>query len=464
MKNLEPDLLGTITGQPAARARTSTRARKAIRALLAAAAGLAVLVHFGGDPLLNRFVKPRLQQALSANLPGYSLQLGVLRYGFLGNRLECDAVTVTFPDGRPATAGAISVQGVRWGRWLLGNRHPDELCRRARIDVTDFSAMLASGEYRIRCGQLRLSVPDSEITAQAITVQPVTSDDVFFAAEPYRRTHYHFSAASGALRGVGVPDLLHGRAYRAASIELVRPVLDSLTDRDKPSRTATANHLTPSELLAAIDKPFRIDRLTISDGLIRYRGQRYAGANPGVLVFTAVRIAGEDIANAAAGGHSIALSAEGRLMDAGTLRVQLQIPVTSPALSFHYSGKLDAMELTGLDGYLTGAARFEIKSGAASEVRFDIDVVDGHARGLLHGVYRNLQVRILDTNTGSEKGAANRVATVLANQLKVRRDNPAGAAAAAREGKVDYVRKPEESFGQFAWIALRSGILDLISP
>ena len=70
----------------------------------------------------------------------------------------------------------------------------------------------------------------------------------------------------------------------------------------------------PHEVLAAITKPFRIDQLAITDGLIKYAARRFEGAEPGVLTFTAVQISAKEIANAAAGGGAIGLLAEGRLI------------------------------------------------------------------------------------------------------------------------------------------------------
>ena len=424
---------------------------------------VAAVFHFFGDALLNRFLRPKFEQAFSAHLPGSSLRLGALHYDVWRNRLECDSVAMTRPGGAPASTGAIAATGVRWGRLLVGERNPAQIFSSTQLDVTDFSAVLPEAEYRVHCGHLRISVPDAEIAAQALSLQLVASDEAFFASTPFRRVRYRLAVASCSLRGVSFAELLNGQAYRARSVEVVGPVFETLVNRDKPRRPVTESPPMPHEALAAITKPFRIDRLTVTDGLITYAARRFEGAEPGVLSFTAVQISAQEIANAAAGGQAIALMAEGRLMDAGTLTVQMHIPVAPSTLAFHYSGKLSAMDLTRLDEYMEGAGRIQIKSGSASEAWFDIDVVGGHAHGALRGVYRDLQVKVVDGDTGSESGVTNRVATILTNQLKVRNENTPDKAGVVKAGKVDYVRKPEETFLQFAWLALRTGVLDLIS-
>ena len=65
---------------------------------------------------------------------------------------------------------------------------------------------------------------------------------------------------------------------------------------------------------------------------------------------------------------------------------------------------------------------------------------------MIKGAYQDLQVTVLGRETGSEKGVTNRVATLLANQIKVRHENKPDKAGAMKEGKIDYARLPEETF------------------
>jgi hypothetical protein len=274
---------------------------------------------------------------------------------------------------------------------------------------------------------------------------------------------YRLAVASCSVHGVAFPELLSGKGYRAESVKVASPVFESLVSRDKPRRPVLDSPPMPHEALAAIRQPFRVGQFTITDGQLSYAARRFEGAAPGVLTFNAVEISAKEIANAAAGGQFIGVWAEGRLMDAGTMSVEMRIPVAPSSFAFQYSGKLDAMELTRLGDYLDRAGRIQISSGTLSEALFDINVESGRARGALRATYRDLRVTIVDRETGSDKGATNRVATILTNELKVKDENIPNKAGVLREGKVDYTRKPEESFLQFVWLALRTGIFEAIS-
>jgi len=150
-------------------------------------------------------------------------------------------------------------------------------------------------------------------------------------------------------------------------------------------------------------------------------------------------------------------------MDAGTLQVLMSIPIAPPGFSFHYSGSLTAMDLTRLDAFLEIAEHTRIKSASAKDAAFEIDVTDGQARGHVRATYQDLDIALLDKQTGSARGIDNRVASFLENAFRIRSSNPPNASGSLKVGMVNYTRRPADEFLQFAWFALRSGVLDVIS-
>jgi hypothetical protein len=217
------------------------------------------------------------------------------------------------------------------------------------------------------------------------------------------------------------------------------------------------------EALAAIRQPLQVDRLSITNGNVRYCERVVAGADPGVLTFGAVNLSVEGLANHAEGAATTVLRGQGDLMDAGTLQVLMTVPVTPADFSLHYSGSLSAMDLARLDAFLDITEYTRIKSGSLKEATFEIDVTAGQARGRVQAIYEDLEIAVLDEQTGSEKRLDHRVTSFLANLLKVRNANAPDASGLMKEGNVHYMRRPEDEFLEFTWFALRSGLLDLIS-
>jgi hypothetical protein len=169
------------------------------------------------------------------------------------------------------------------------------------------------------------------------------------------------------------------------------------------------------------------------------------------------------IANRGDVSAAILLRAQGDLMDAGTVKLLMSIPIAPPDFSLHYSGSLSAMDLTRLDAFLAIAEHTRIKSGTAKEATFEIEVTAGQAHGRVQAIYEDLEFAFLDKQTGSENGLDKRVASFLANELKFRSSNAPDASGSMKEGKVNYTIKPEDQFLRFVWFALRSGALDVVS-
>jgi hypothetical protein len=216
------------------------------------------------------------------------------------------------------------------------------------------------------------------------------------------------------------------------------------------------------EALAAIPPPLQVDLLSITGGHLTYGERVIAGAAPGVLTFTALGLRAEDITNRGGASAAIRLEAQGKLMDAGALKVLMTIPVTNPNLSLRYSGTLSAMDLTRLDAFLDRAEHIRIKSGRVNKVAFEVEVTAGQAHGRVRASYRDLKMAVLDRATGTEKGLGNRVASFLMNTFKLRHSNGPDAAGGVKEGKVDYRKKRNDTFMQVVWFSLRSGVLDII--
>jgi hypothetical protein len=78
-------------------------------------------------------------------------------------------------------------------------------------------------------------------------------------------------------------------------------------------------------------------------------------------------------------------------------------------------------------------------------------------------IYHDLEVALLDKQTGSAKGLDNRFASFIENAFRIRSANAPNASRSMKEGKVNLTRRPDVEFLQFAWFALRTGVMDVIS-
>ncbi len=430
--------------------------------LAALVLAVAVLILMFGGALLNGHGKEQAERAFAEAHPGYSLRIGELDYAVGANRLVAQSVTLSATN-TTLKVGRISLTGVRWGQLLWSRTALADVLTKASLEATNLEVEFPQALYGIRCARLRASVPGSELIAEGTELRPLVGEEEFFAAHHFRTTRYHAVVPECIVAGLAFGELLQGKSCRARSVHFSRPSFAALVNRDQPPKPFVKSPLMLHEALAAIRQPLQVDSLSITDGHLTYCERLLVGADPGVLTISAVHTFVEGIANRGEANAAIRLQAQGELMDAGTLKLLMTIPITPPDLALHYSGSLSAMDLTRLDRFLDVAEHTRIKSGSVKEAAFEIDVTAGQARGRVRAIYADLKIAILDEQTGTEMGFDNRVASFLTNVLKIRNSNAPDASGLMKEGQVNYARRPEDKFLPFVWLALRSGVLDVIS-
>jgi hypothetical protein len=421
----------------------------------------ALLLVFGGA-LLNGYGKRKAERAFAQAHPGFVLRIGALDYSSGANRLAARSVTIKASNAT-LTIDRISLAGVRWSRLLWGTPVLANVLARTSLDATNLNWEFPEARYVVHCARLRALAPGSELIAEGAELRTLAGDEEFFAARPFRAARFHVVVPACRVLGLAYDDFLLGKSWRAGSVLISGPTLDVLVNRDKPLAPVSKPGLMVNEALAALGQPLQVDSLSVTNGCVRYCEQMVPGANPGVLTISEVNMSAQGIANRGAASAAIMLRGQGQLMDAGTLKVQMTIPISPADFSLHYSGSLNAMDLTRLGAFLERAEHTRIKSGRLQEAAFDIDVTAGQARGHVRGIYNNLEIAVLDKQTGTGNRLDHRVASFLLKELKIRSSNPSDALGAMKEGEVKYGRKPGDEFQQFAWFALRTGVLDIIS-
>jgi hypothetical protein len=423
---------------------------------------VAVLIFLFSGAILNRYVKGKAERAFAEAHPGCALRIGELDYAVGANCLVAQSITLSATN-TTLKIGRTSLTGVRWARLLWGTLAPADVLADASLEATNLDVEFPQAYYGIRCARVRASVPGSELIAEGTELRTLAGDEEFFAAHEFRTPRFHVVVPECRVSGLAYGELLQGKSYRARSVHFSGPSFDALVNRDKPPKPFVKSPLMVHEALAAIRQPLQVDSLSITNGHFEYCERLAVGADPAVLTFGAVSLFVEGIANRGEAAAAIQLRGQGDLMNAGTMKVRMTIPIQPPDFSLHYSGSLSAMDLTRLDAFLETAEHIRIKSGSAQEASYEIDVTNGQARGRVRAIYKDLEMAVLDKKTGTEKGLDNRFASFLMNELKIRNSNAPDAVGSMKEGVVNYTRRPGDEFQQFAWFALRTGLLDVIS-
>ena len=203
------------------------------------------------DAYLDNFLKGRITGALEVAYPAYSVHIAGLHYKIYENRLECDSVTLVRIDSTfMCNVARFSVSGI--GRIQLlwgGGVAPDNLVS-SSVNAENIVLTFPTSGYELRCEQMHISVPDSEIVADNLELRTLTDDEQFFAASRFRRTRFHLNIPHCSVKGSACLSLMAGEIQCARVAEIRDPFFDVLINKDKPSAVSSLRPPMPNELLS----------------------------------------------------------------------------------------------------------------------------------------------------------------------------------------------------------------------
>jgi hypothetical protein len=160
------------------------------------------------DPLVNRFIKPRVTQAFAEAYPAYSIRIAGMNYSVFKNRFGFDSVALSAVDSTfSSNIGPFSVSGIGWMHLLWGGSLAPNDFAGSVVEAQDI--MLNLPQYELHCERLRASVQDSEIVVEGLKLH-VSGDEQLVAESKFRKTRYHLGLPHARVTGIACLELLQG--------------------------------------------------------------------------------------------------------------------------------------------------------------------------------------------------------------------------------------------------------------
>ncbi len=332
------------------------------------------------------------------------------------------------------------------------------------VVLTASSAFRHTPGMDLALGHLALDAGAGTLTLDSLRAAPPGDDSAFERRQRYRRTRTSLAAAEATLRGIDLPAFLTRGALRARSLDIRGLALDVLNDKHLPQRTVRPRHRSPQEWLRHADIESRLDTLTAT-GQITYRERDDNAAHAGVLSFTNLRLRGVDFSTDSRspnGTGPFHLVADARLMGAGALHVEWNVPLLARDFEMTWKGSLGAMRLPAMNAFLPDAVGTRFAAGRLEGAEWRVTVRNGVARGTLAPRWRGLKVGLpgVARNNSSVVGGVMRgVAKLVANTFTIRSDNVSSPGDPALVGTITHQWTRDESLPDFIWHQLRDPLL-----
>jgi hypothetical protein len=151
------------------------------------------------------------------------------------------------------------------------------------------------------------------------------------------------------------------------------------------------------------------------------------------------------------------------------LDVQFAMPLDAPQFDMTFRGTLGAMPATALNPFVEEVLPLRITDGRVAGVSFSAAVNAGVARGRITPRYSDLSLSVMRRGSEGILGrggvfgdAARGIASFVANQWKVRGNNPDNPTKPPRSGRIRRAFRSDQTLPAFLWASVRDGLLQVV--
>ncbi len=320
----------------------------------------------------------------------------------------------------------------------------------------------------VALAHVRLNADSSHLVFDALHAAPPGDDSAWQAINPYRKARLSVTMRRIDLRGINLPAFARRGDLRARAIQVSGMVIDVLKDKNKPEDPAPkVVRRTPQAVLHDVGAVMQVDTL-LGQGLVTYREREAGAPSPGILSFGAIQLRGYNFSTdprRMTAGHPFRLIGDTRLMGAGALHVEWDVPLLARDFAMQWHGSLGRMNPEAMNGFLPNSVGMRFTGGTFDSATWSATVSHGLASGTLAPRWHDLHVELpgVDrSDSGVVGGIVRGVAKLAANTFGIRADNDTTGGAHPIDGPINHQWINVETLPQFVWLQLRTPLLAIL--
>lgn len=339
----------------------------------------------------------------------------------------------------------------------------ENLFRQMIIDTRNKSIVSGDSLYIFHTKDIRINLPQKQITLDSITLLPRFNRNDFFARSKTQTDRISIYGKSVNIHNFDFPDLFYKKIFRAGNLSFDK--FNILIERDKHYPIDTTTKPMPLQLLKEIPYNFKLDSVELSRSLVSYYEFEKKSLLPGIFFIDDFNVYFLDVSNDSSLLNSnsvLKISGKGNLMRETPLNFVLVTPYFAPHNQFWFSAQTQWADLSQFNSLMENIVGISIKKGMG---RADVQYVSGNdetAKGNMLFEYKNLKLRLYNRKKAiTNKSLGSPFVNFMLNNLMIRSRNPKFLKP-PRKGIVYYERDPHKSFINYLWKSSLSGILSTL--
>jgi len=327
-----------------------------------------------------------------------------------------------------------------------------------QAELNNFSRPSDNGLYDYKIKLLQYSTLTSQLKAFGVGLIP-KPDSIF--KNRGVRTWFRFDTDSLQLSGFDFKTYNKYRLLHASNLLLKRGNFTVVANPAAKSRIGNRLLTFPNVAIHQLKSDFTLDTVQLNRIHITYKGYGKKSHRQGMVSFNNTNGYIYNITNNAVAlqkNNETRVQLSSYLMDSGPLQVEFNFNLTDSAKSYSYKGSVGPMDMGKLNKAVMPFALVKLTSGQLDELSFDIKANRNVSKGNVTLLYHDLKIHVLKMDTIQDMYRHRGMASLFANALIVKRNNPDKPGGIPRSFNVTYVREPDTAFFKTVWKTLAKGI------
>lgn len=331
-------------------------------------------------------------------------------------------------------------------------------CKDIQAELNNYSGQSRNGLYNYKIKALKLSTQTSRLNIEGLELQPV-KPDVFFNKTYHDRFNIHLDSLQ-----LDHFDYVAYHKYRILNASALTLHNGDLTITSNPKQSPVKTDRIksfPHFALQQLSASITIDTIHARHVDITYTEFNKRSNKTGTITFNN---SSGDIVNVTTNKNSLqknnicTASIESYFMNGGKLYVLFKFNLTDKDAAFTYKGSVGPMDLKLVNQASMPLALVKLNSGKLKQMNFDINASAKNSHGRVSVLYNDLKVTILKADTNHDRFKHMTIASLFANTLIIKHDNPDDDGEKPRYANVIYERPDTVTFWGSMWQTLFAGI------
>ncbi|HEY9004088.1 MAG TPA: hypothetical protein VIM89_22205 [Mucilaginibacter sp.] len=331
-------------------------------------------------------------------------------------------------------------------------------CKDIVAELNNYSGQSKNGLYKYKVKSLRLSTKTSRLDIQGLDLKPVRPD-VFFKNSEKDRFDVHLDTLR--IEHFDYQSYHKYRVINASHMSLYTGSFNLFSNPKFILKTTDRERTYPNFGLKEIRADLNIDTIDVKHINVSYTEYNHKSDQTGTIVFnnSSGRFLNVTTNKEALARNNICtVNVNSYFMNRGKLDVQFTFNLTDENLPFTYKGSIGPMDLTVLNPAVMTLGLIKVNTGQLTRFDFDIQADNSVSKGRVALLYKDLKVTVLKADTINDKLKHMTIASLFANVMVLKHNNPDNPGEIPRSFYVNYERPRDYPFFKNIWHTLLTGI------